>query len=67
MHAIAPSMPILNQTLRERRAWRDMDYSGHSLLELPRQEAAKAIDEFRSLFAEIADMVKSSSTPPKHR
>lgn len=53
MNAMAPGMEILTSTLRERRAWRDVGKSGHSIYELPRRDSGKAIDEWTALFAEI--------------
>lgn len=62
MTAIAPSLIICEQTLRERRSWRDVGKSGHTLLELPRRDSAKAIDEFTALFAEIIQLMKPTAS-----
>ena len=63
MTQIAPDIVICQQTLRERRSWRDVGKSGHTLLELPRRDSAKAIDEFAALFQEMITLMTSAGSP----
>ena len=64
MSSDEPNMPILSNTLRERRAWRDVGKSGHTIYELPRRESGKAIDEFTAVFAEIMASLLDDNTAP---
>lgn len=62
MNTMAPSMNILTNTLRERRAWRDVGKSGHSIYELPRRDSGKATDEWTALFSEIMENLNHQSS-----